>query len=939
MTSDPRRRKPVLLNPPSDDAMDEDDDEDELFGDAEGAAAVPQAVTHTLLDNFITPSPFPHHTSGPTSSRFRNAFTRIVANPSTDTEAWQALMTEVVNCYREIQSKVHIMDAEIQLQLDWIESCYGTLLKYFPYSVQHICGVAELLVAQSARVGEEHGPLANIGLDLQRQANAQAKLEYLIASHLGIHMDGSPIEDTFGMVTHSVDIWMIYISARIRQARREHPGEETLVRDWAIKAYELALEYVGFGFQNHVLWKAYLQYLKVATSGDPQHMVILRQVYQRLVCHPMTGLDQLWQEYEHFERQQSEALAQALLGDFTPKYQHARTIYLERNRVFNVQDLHMDRLATPPQDVSEEHPCLQLWKTRTAYERTNPERLSTLDLAVRIRTCYKEMVCSWTRHPEVWHMWSMWEESSREIGRAFRVLELGQKNIPDCTLLAYAQAQMVELHEVEEPSKCLAVMETFLERAPNTLGYALYQQMVRRYKGKEAARAVFSKARRVLVTHAEVNETAATIKTDEAAAEGEEATDVKKEDIISCKMWMVTNRLDESVGKSTAVAKDDPDKKTSAIKGGPITWHLYASHATIEHRINHAPTVAARVYELGLRKHGSFLTQPAYVLRYAHLLLELQDTVNLRALLTRALAACSNRKSPQVAALWDMAVQFESLVSILDPTNVPAVAALEKKRRIALLGPDVEDVATGIRVGLGDQPTIGAQKSSVAEHLVRQDGYEFSSAIVNGMSRTVDVLDIMGLWGSGNGNSSPLGGTILATQAVEDEEEIIPGGKSDMLYQKRQQYAKILATGSSIGGLDHGGADGGSRLVSARERLHASSLIGSQSTPMVTAVQNSPEWLRELLMLLPATRLRTSVIAKPPPHLTEMALAALRQNKLPDERPQDDKKTSGNKHKGGGDGDSSDEEDGTRGNGGYGTQFRARQRSRLEGQNGMMTEQ
>lgn len=938
MAADPRRRKPVLLNPPSDDAMEEDDDEDELFGESEGVAIIPQAVTHTLIDNFITPSPFPHHTSGPTSSRFRNAFTRIVANPATDTEAWQALMTEVVNCYREIQSKVHIMDAEIQLQLDWIESCYGTLLKYFPYSVQHICGVAELLVAQSARVGEEHGPLANIGLDLQRQANAQAKLEHLLTSYLGIEMDGSPMENTFGMVTHSVDIWMLYISARIRQGRREHPGEEAMIRDWATKAYELALEYAGFGFQNNILWKAYLQYLKVATGGDPQHMVILRQVYQRLICHPMTGLDQLWQEYEQFERQQSEALAQALLGEFSPKYQHARTVYLERNRVFNVQDLHMDRLATPPQEVSDEHPILQLWKTRTAYERTNPERLSTSDLVLRIRTCYKEMICSWTRHPEVWHMWCIWEESSKDIGRALRVLELGQTHIPDCTLLAHAQAQMIERHKTEDPSRCLVAMETFLERAPNTLGFALYQQMVRRYKGKEAARAVFSRARRVLVSDAEASEAASATKTEEAAVEGDEAVDVKKEDTTNSKAWMVTNRLDESVGNSTVVAKEDPEKKTAGIKPGPITWHLYASHAMIEHRNNHAPAIAARIYELGLRKHGSFLTQPAYVLRYAQLLLELQDTVNLRALLTRALAACGNRRSPQVAALWDMAVHFESLVSMVDPTNVPAVTALEKKRRTALLGPEIEDVATGIRVGLGDQPTIGAQKSTVAEHLVRQDGYELSSSIVNGMSRTVDVLDIMGLWGSGSGNSNPLGKTIAASQAVEDEEEIIPGGRSDALYQKRQQYAKMLASGSNMAGGDAGGADAGSRLVSARERLQALSAPGSQSTPMVMAVQNSPEWLRELLMLLPATRLRMSVIAKPPPHLTEMALAGLRQNKLPDERPQDEAKAAGGKHKMG-DGDSSDEEDGTRGTGGYGTQFRARQRSRLEGHNGIKTEQ
>lgn len=939
MAADPRRRKPVLLNPPADDAMEEDDDE--LFGDGPDSTAVPQAISDTLIDNFITPSPFPHHTSGPTSSRFRNAFTRIVASPSTDTEAWQALMTEVVNCYRQIQSKVHIMDAEIQLQLDWIESCYGTLLKYFPYSVQHICGVAELLVAQSARVGEEHGPLANVGIDLQRQANAQAKIEHLLTSYLGIEMDGSPRENTFGMMTHSVDIWMIYISVRSRQARREYPGDPALIRDWSTKAYELALEYAGFGFQNHVLWKAYLQYLKVATSSDPQHMVILRQVYQRLVCHPMTGLDQLWQEYELFERQQSEALAQALVSEFSPKYQHARTVYLERNRVFNVQDLNMDRLATPPQEVSEEHPCIQLWRIRTAYERTNPERLSSSDFAVRIRTCFKEMICSWTKHPEVWHMWGMWEESSKEVDRALRVLELGQTHIPDCTLLAYAQAQMVEFHEVGEPSKCLAVMETFLERAPNTLGFALYQQMVRRYKGKEAARAVFSTARRVLLTDVEASDTAAVTKTEEVAAEGEEAADVKQEDVSKEKGWIVTNRLDEDIGKSVSVPKKEASgEKTTSISPGPITWHLYASHAMIEHRLNNAPAIAARVYELGLRKHGSFLTQPSYVMRYAQLLLELQDTVNLRALLTRALAACGERKSPQVAALWDLAVQFESLVSIADPTNIPAVTAIEKKRRAALLGPDVEDVATGILVGLGDQPTIGVQKSTVAEHLVRQDGYELNSSIVNGMSRTVDLLDILGLWGSGSGNSNPLSKTISVTQAVEDEEEIIPGGKSDMSYQKRQQYAKMLTMGTSASaGFSGVAADSGTRLLSARERLQGANLPGSQNTPMVMAVQNSPEWLRDLLMLLPATRLRTSVIAKPPPHLTEMALSSLRQSKLPAERPQDDKTLSGSKHKMGDGGDSSDEEGGPRGTGGYGTQFRARQRSRLEGSNGVKMEQ
>ena len=70
------------------------------------------------------------------------------------------------------------------------------------------------------------------------------------------------------------------------------------------------------------------------------------------------------------------------------------------------------------------------------------------------------------------------------------------------------------------------------------------------------------------------------------------------------------------------------------------------------------------------------------------------------------------------------------------------------------------------------------------------------------------------------------------------------------------------------------------------------------------------------------------------PHMVEMVFNSLRVATLPAERPQDDKGTamsqrsariSGQKRSGGG--DSSDEEDG-RMTGGYGSQFRSRQRAR-----------
>jgi hypothetical protein len=127
----------------------------------------------------------------------------------------------------------------------------------------------------------------------------------------------------------------------------------------------------------------------------------------------------------------------------------------------------------------------------------------------------------------------------------------------------------------------------------------------------------------------------------------------------------------------------------------------------------------------------------------------------------------------------------------------------------------------------------------------------------------------------------------------------------------------------------------GSKLLSARERLQQQTTTtapGTQNTAIAMAIQQNPEWLRSLLMMLPASRNLRGVWNKPPPHLTEMALATLRQNNLPAERPRG-ANGSGTKHSrsskgGGGGGDSSDEENGGRGNGGYGLAFRARQRAR-----------
>ena len=939
-------------------------EEDEAIPMSPSAEAIPFASSDELISKIIA-SPYPHHITGPTSSRFRNALSRITTDPY-DVEAWQALMTEANACWRGIQPAVHNIDSDTHSRLDWIESCYGNLLEHFPYATTYWETVIEMFLAQSARAGEEGGPFMDYGPS-HRSQQSEAKLERVFRQVLGVEIDGNSVEGSTlgGMCTSSVELWLLYVKKRVRDATRQPNAvaddQLKYIREKTIQAYEVAIEHTSFVHNNHIIWRQYLGYVKSwipnpALNTDhalaQKQMIQLRAIYKRLVTHPMLGLDQLWQEYEAFERAQNETLAAALIAELAPKYQHARNVYLDRNRVYSTMDLQMNRLATPPADIddedyaakiSEEHRLLSLWKKRCGYERTNPERLGHDELVRRIRQAYKDFVCTFTRHPEAWHMWSTWElvqpssKDATKVEYAIAVLHQAQCHIRDCTLLAFAESQVLELHS-DQPEQCLTVMESFLERCPNTLGFVLYQQMVRRYKGIENARAVFAKARRLLQETSTTVENNHTESTEESKDEDGEDSGAALSATTTdhAKRRMVTNRLDPNIGldpkpenghelqeKSESDVAEEEMKK---VVPGPITWQLYASHATMEHRLNNCAGIAARVYELGLRKHKNFLTKAPYIMRYAQLLLELQDVENLRALLTRAVAACEadGTKGDATAALWDMTLRFESILSGADPRNMSALKTVERRRHAALLGPEIEDVASGGLMSGADIIQIGGQKTSISEQLIRVEGYDVSSSIVSGMSRAVNVLEVMGLWG----NDVSVSGRKKKHSHNSDADEFTAGGKSDASYQRRLLYQKALDSGESTETIL--GTDAASKFSSARERL-AGAGVGAmgQAGGAALAIQQSPDWLRPLLNLLPASRLRTIILGKAPPHLVEMALSTLRSSTLPDERPADLGSDAIPRKRKLEDGDDSDDDDDMRGGGGYGSQFRARQKARL----------
>jgi len=863
-----------------------------------------------------------------------------------------------------------------------------------------------------------------------------------------------------------------------------------LIREKVTQAYETALEFgAGFAQNNHLIWKRYVNFVKswtepvnysaaamslaswmpqgsvpVLPPADPAHdhstsqkqLAQLRTIYQRGVTHPMTGLDQFWQEYEAFERSHSDSLGTILVAEWLPKYQHARSIYLERNRVWTVHELKGGRLAVPPvgcnvegavagvltsgmgamggtgaagvvgagddfggeatggagaagtgkplsdseymAQMEDERVVLSKWRRRAGYERTNPERLSATDHASRVRASYSEEVCAFARHPEVWYEWSQWEllhggsvaastvsssantsdaqpsnqgtasaalitpakagdaKSGGNAIRAVAVLGLGMESLPDSALLAQAQAEILERHlGGESKVACIKVLEQFVKRSPTTLGFVLLQRLVRRHQGVDAARSVFSNARRTLQVREEDlssenedgNGVSAATKQKDGINKDETNDDGDGKGAILPQNRMVMNRLGTS-----AEGEDENAQQASA---GFITWHLYAAHATIEHHLSKKPKVAARIYELGLRKHRTFLSTPPYVLHYANLLLELNDEENLRSLLMRAVAACEEeeassggsdeaaiaRRREMQRPLWDMMLKFESILSSRGSNgNISAdISSIESRRRRALYGPGNEDVVMGGEIAPDEEEDrnlgSGAQKNSLNEQLIRVEGYDVASRIANGMARMVDVLTITGAIGNGDSDTSSLDFAAAAAASLAaggtssdvwgDE---CAGGASDVSYVKRLRFQRESPTRAAtalFGGLPGAGQGVGGtsgKLLSSRDRVAA---MGQGANAV--AVQNAPEWLRPLIALLPPVPKFGRGITKPPPHLIEMALSTLRANVLPS-RPTNGAANDSKKRRRD-DGDSSDEEGNGASGGGYSSQFRSRQRSRL----------
>ena len=379
----------------------------------------------------------------------------------------------------------------------------------------------------------------------------------------------------------------------------------------------------------------------------------------------------------------------------------------------------------------------------------------------------------------------------------------------------------------------------------------------------------------------------------------------------------------------------------------------------MELRCNKCPQVAARVFELGLSKHRSFITCPSYIQAYSQLLLERGDDDNMRSLLERAIAACQQegKSRNRQRLLWDMLLEFEC--NDAQTFGDPKIIRTMEARRCRALPPEYDTATESDHL-----------PKALQEQLARVDG-ENAGLISGGLGRLLRRFELIGLLGSG-GEQDDI--SALLGETSDNAAATYGGRKSDASFAYR--YHGISSQSELSGVATMGAVSYNSffdlllfldyvRLFSflmilfyfiacflpylnyvqglmdrsraARERAQPAT---GQPQTLTAATKFTdalhPEWLRTLLSMLPVQRMQR-MNARPPPHMIEMALAALRTRALPATRPAAvstdtvTNSTTGRKRRLGDDDDSSDDGTDVRiGGGGYSAQFRMRQRARQE---------
>ncbi|KAJ1425454.1 hypothetical protein B484DRAFT_420154 [Ochromonadaceae sp. CCMP2298] len=309
----------------------------------------------------------------------------------------------------------------------------------------------------------------------------------------------------------SVDLWMSYMGCLLPPFRETlkltvRTEQYNTLRAKCNQAFEQACENVGLSLSAYPLWRAYVDFVKswpesgMIESGEKLHQ--LRSLYQRAVCVGMDQAEEMWAEYESFEKSNGEQSAEAILPDFSRKYLNAKSIMKERKKM--MCNIVFDRLATPPTGSKSEMQQLEFWNSWINFEVSGPDYLTPDSYRPMVRMVFEQCLCCFRYNSEIWLSYARFEAEGGEgdgvpatapdpvamaaLARAI-YLEAVDAN-PRVTMLRVGLAELEEGAGSLEAAK--EVLRVSFEQLPSAFTFSLYQKLIRRTLGIAAARRLYS---------------------------------------------------------------------------------------------------------------------------------------------------------------------------------------------------------------------------------------------------------------------------------------------------------------------------------------------------------------------------------------------------------------------------------------------------------------
>ncbi|KAH9139687.1 hypothetical protein AeRB84_016032 [Aphanomyces euteiches] len=291
-----------------------------------------------------------------------------------------------------------------------------------------------------------------------------------------------------------VDLWAFYLqftkSTVMDPITESHPPEEKKrARQVMTEAFEKALDRVGYSILSDGIWNQYIRFLK--EDKEPKAIFSIRKVFQRALPIPMHQLDNLWKDYEQFEKSipNNEALAQNVFKVLRPKLDAAKSIFKDRKALMEPLDLD----ALPSKTNTD--PQIGAWSQWIDFEMTNPERVERPKWKAKMRYVLESCLACRRFSAEIWYQYATLELP--DVAATSAIFQQALEAIPDSCLLRFAYADHLESNALLNEAR--QVYESFLEANPSAIAYITYMRFARRAygnKGLDEARHIFKRARR-----------------------------------------------------------------------------------------------------------------------------------------------------------------------------------------------------------------------------------------------------------------------------------------------------------------------------------------------------------------------------------------------------------------------------------------------------------